>query len=988
MARRGRATLQAYLTSIAVVFLAVSLVGVMYERAASVGEAGSAARDDASFAANLAARDIDRGLETTRAAVAQLAANPQTAQFFDSPGGCAVRFFPTGSFAAGHYDVVTTDGAVVCSSMPETRPAGYEGAAWLPAARAGPAISGPAPDPRSGTQVVIVTAPIPGFGFAAAFLGLDALGPGLSSEFAGPRRLEFLVAAADGGRAVTRSIDPQRWAGRDLAATPFAAPGAGGPRRDVDGTSRFYSSAPVNTTGWSVYAGADRAQVLATIDAHARRELVLALAVLLIMVATALVVAKRIARPISMLSDEVRLAATNTRRPPVRVSGPREVARLAEDFNQLTAELRRELDSTARLAAIVESSRESIISWTTGGVITTWNPECERMYGFPAQEAIGQDLSLIVPPGKIAEIGMIHEEIVQGKPVQTLDTERVRRDGTIIDVAVTVSPIHDRTGAFVGLSSVGRDITVAKRAVEALRSSEARKGAVLASALDAIITMNGAGTIEEFNPAAERMFGYACATVLGRDLGEVLLPPGQRDVSDHGLDRYLSRGDDSLLGRRSELTAMRADGSLFPAEASVTLVDGRGSPVYTWFIRDRTADDAAEAQRQSLEQRLHQSQRLESLGQLAGGVAHDFNNLLAVIINYATFVASAVPDDEGVRFDVEQILSASERAVALTRQLLMFGRREPVQLETLDMNQVVEEFRSLLSRSAGDQVALVLVPAAEVAAIRADRGQVEQVLINLAVNARDAMPDGGILRFETSVIDLAGEGAVHHPGNRPGRYVRLSVVDSGVGMSPEVLARAFDPFFTTKGKTEGSGLGLATVYGIVSELGGDVTLTSEEGVGTTISMCFPVTTVAAAPRKAPSPTPIRGNGETVLVVDDQAAVRELTVRILRRNGYVVLDAESAAAAIEIAHDHAIDLLVTDVEMPKMDGPQLTEALHRRHPAVPVLYMSGYAQGVLGPRRALEGAALIHKPFNEAAILHLVHETIASGTRGAPTPVAP
>ncbi|MEY2459799.1 MAG: hypothetical protein QOG30_1629, partial [Acidimicrobiaceae bacterium] len=492
---------------------------------------------------------------------------------------------------------------------------------------------------------------------------------------------------------------------------------------------------------------------------------------------------------------------------------------------------------------------------------------------------------------------------------------------------------------------------------------------------------NDDGTIDEFNAGAERTFGYAAADVLGRKLADVIVPPEHREAHNRGLYRYLATGTEVLFGRRIEMKAMRANGDLFPAEVSINVVDAPGRQLFTGFVRDLTEQMAAEAERRSLEDRLHQAQRLESLGQLAGGVAHDFNNLLAVILNYAIFVAEAVPDDPSVQFDVAQIVSASERAARLTRQLLTFARREPVQPERLQLNAVVSDIRELLSRTIGEDVELDVHAGHDVPAIHADRGQTEQILLNLAVNARDAMPDGGTLTIETAAVDLDENYARLHPGAKPGRYVQLSVSDTGVGMSREVAAQAFDPFFTTKAKAEGSGLGLAIVYGIVAESGGAVNLYSEEGLGTTIKLFLPVDGDPRDASKVLPAAPIPGAGETVLVVEDQDAVRDVTVRILRRNGYVVLEAATGAEAISVAADNEIDLLLTDVVMPKMSGRELAEHLRISRPDLPVLYMSGYAQGVFGPLRVLdEGVALIPKPFNERALLQSVHNTLTSRER--------
>jgi two-component system cell cycle sensor histidine kinase/response regulator CckA len=518
---------------------------------------------------------------------------------------------------------------------------------------------------------------------------------------------------------------------------------------------------------------------------------------------------------------------------------------------QARIELQRTAERTERLAAIVESSSDSIVSWTPDGVITSWNAGSERMYGHTAAEALGQDMSLIVPLDRRDEIERFHGQALGGSPVPPFETRKRRKDGSTVDVSVAVSPIRDATTAIVGVSAVARDITDEKH------------------------------------------------------------------------------------------------------EAEV---------------------------RRSLEDRLHQSERLESLGQLAGGVAHDFNNLLAVILNYATFVAEAVGDDEAVQHDVQQIVDATERAVRLTRQLLMFGRRETVNPESLALDAVVEEVRAILATSLGEHIALIVRPAADLPAIRADRGQVEQVLLNLAVNARDAMPQGGTLTIETTsstVDDTQASGLVNLPR---GRYVRLAVSDTGSGMSPAVVARAFEPFFTTKPKGEGTGLGLATVHGIVSQAGGALTVHSEPAVGTTFELYFPAAAGdVARPPVGSGSTPRRGTGATVLVVEDQEAVRAVIVRLLRRNGYDVLEAATGAQAIAIAVQRPIHLLLTDVVMPVMSGPQLAARLRGRLPGLPVLYMSGYPEGVLGPRRTLaRGVALIEKPFVEDELLARVQDAIAAG----------
>jgi PAS domain S-box-containing protein len=400
----------------------------------------------------------------------------------------------------------------------------------------------------------------------------------------------------------------------------------------------------------------------------------------------------------------------------------------------------------------------------------------------------------------------------------------------------------------------------------------------------------------------------------------------------------------------------------------------------------------AEAERERLEGQLHQSQRMESLGQLAGGVAHDFNNLLAVILNYASFVAEeltkAAETPAGAQWaeplkDVEQIQLAAERAGLLTHQLLAFARREVVQARVLSLNSAITRMEQILRRTIGEQVELVIDLAAGLPTVVADPGQIEQIVLNLAINARDAMPAGGTLSIDTTAVEITGDedGGDAAPS---GLYVCFRVGDTGVGMSKEVRDRAFEPFFTTKPKGEGSGLGLATVYGIVSQSGGYTRIYSDEGIGTTITVLLPATRQDAT-RDEPDERVDRLNAlvgtETILVVEDEEALREVTRRILTRNGYTVVTAASGARAIELAAERAgpIDLVLTDVIMPKMQGPTVAKEVSQLRPGIRVLFMSGHAQTVLEAEAVLgTDFQLVEKPFNEAKLLAKVREVLDAG----------
>ncbi|MCA2213180.1 ATP-binding protein [Jidongwangia harbinensis] len=434
-------------------------------------------------------------------------------------------------------------------------------------------------------------------------------------------------------------------------------------------------------------------------------------------------------------------------------------------------------------------------------------------------------------------------------------------------------------------------------------------------------------------------------------------------------------------GRR--LRHRLADGTVTDVEVTSHLTSFGGRTV-----RCAVLDDVSE--REHLHRRLRQSERLESLGQLAGGIAHDFNNLLGIINGYASMsaadVAEAASDDPAwsrLHGDLLEIVAAGDRAAALTRQLLAFSRADEVtEPRVLDLNEVVADVEKLLRRTLGEDVTLVTRLTAAPEPIKADVGRLEQVLVNLAVNARDAMARGGTLTIDTDAVTVDDHYAAQHPGVRSGRYMRLRVSDTGTGMSRATLERAFEPFFTTKPKGQGTGLGLATIYGIITQAGGHAQIYSEPGHGTTVAALLPVVDEAAAAAVAPVAAPAPGTGETVLLVEDDDSLRALTERILQRNGYTVVSAGTGAEALELAGDlDTLDLLLTDVVMPDMQGPELAVAMCAGRPALPVIYMSGYAETILAARSTLpENAMLLSKPVSAHQLLAAIPRALRAAGR--------
>ncbi len=495
--------------------------------------------------------------------------------------------------------------------------------------------------------------------------------------------------------------------------------------------------------------------------------------------------------------------------------------------------------------------------------------------------------------------------------------------------------------------------------------SEELSGGLLLAAPDAILVMDG-GRIVLVNDRAEDMFGWSRAELLGQDV-QVLFTDATRATLEertHQADRM----QPGPIGT-SATTVRRRDGTELPVESSTAIVDTPQGRLGVAVVRDLTERLLAEQEkaRLRLEAQVHRSQRLESLGQLAGGIAHDFNNMLGVIVNYANFVIeeaqSEQPDAKLIIADAQQVIRAGERGTDLTHQLLAFARREVVRPEVLDLNRVIAEVEEMLRRTIGQQITLNYRPGVDLPPVTCDPGQIEQLLVHLALNARDAMPTGGTLVIDTSSAN---------------DLVQLRVSDDGRGMTAEVAEHAFEPFFTTKASGEGTGLGLATVYGIVTQAGGDVSLTSELAVGTTVTVLLPAVEADTTTPVVRAPVNTQGHGETLLVVEDEAALRDVAERILSGAGYHVLAAACGPAALELAEQHTgtIDLLVSDVVMPGMLGNELAERLTKVRPGTRVLYMSGYAQPVLHSQGTLEpGVALLEKPFMAVDLLTAVRRRL-------------
>ena len=489
----------------------------------------------------------------------------------------------------------------------------------------------------------------------------------------------------------------------------------------------------------------------------------------------------------------------------------------------------------------------------------------------------------------------------------------------------------------------------------------------------------------EINDAAAAFYGYPRPDLVALDVTR--LYPAE-DVAA-AVEAFAAAG---TIERQGPVRQIKRDGTV--VEVTIT---SHGLSFDGHRARCAVIEDVSE--REQLERRVRQSQRLESLGQLAGGVAHDFNNLLGIIVGYATMCAQDVetaaqgdPRWRSALDDLNRIIQAGDRATNLTRQLLSFARAEIAQTKVIDINTVVTGVELLLRRTIGEDIDMKTHLTSRPWLIRADPGQIEQVLFNLVVNARDAMPTGGTLTIETDPITVDEHYAAHHPGASVGRYMRLRVSDTGTGMSQATIDRAFEPFFTTKPKGQGTGLGLATIYGIVTQSGGYAQINSEPGAGTTFAALFPATHEATA-AEATGPDRTDGHGHTrnnitILLAEDEDSLRLLTQRILTRQGYTVIAASNGSEALELARQHpdGIDLLLTDVIMPQMSGHELAVRLQATNPTLPVVYVSGYAEPLLASRSSLPaGVTLLSKPVTEDEMLATLRRTLDARN---PSPAAP
>ena len=728
--------------------------------------------------------------------------------------------------------------------------------------------------------------------------------------------------------------------------------------------------------------------------AAAIRNTAIAVGLIAVLCAAALaaLVASTLTRPIRRLTSAVEGIGKSDPLPiPVDAKGEpgvlaRAFARVLAEANAKTCALQREVEEHRRteaardhhaareriFSAAVESSNDAIITKSLNGTITGWNPAAERLFGHTAAEAVGKSIDIIVPAGRIAEVHDILRRIGRGETIEHYETERMRSDGRAVEVSLSISPIKTPSGAIIGASKTARDITESRRAQEKLRESEQLARGIIDTALDAFVQIDEHGRILDWNSQAEKIFGWPRQDALGKSFIDLIVAESDRDELKAARGRFVSSGQDQIIGRRREIMALRRDGREFKAELSLTALRRREGILFNGFFRDLTDKIAAE-------DRIRQSEKMEAVGQLTGGIAHDFNNILTVITGTIEILAEAVEKDPQLAAITRMIDEAAARGAGLTQHLLAFARKQPLQPRETDVNTLIIDTARLLRPTLGEQIEIESVFADETRVATVDPNQLATAILNLAINARDAMPDGGKLTLETGPAFLDENYANLHGDVQPGHYTLIAVSDTGTGIPAAILDKVFDPFFTSKGPGKGTGLGLSMVYGFVKQSAGHIKIYTEEGHGTTIKMYLPPGTGTLPAADAATAPAVEGGHETILVVEDDRLVRDYVLTQLHSLGYVTLDAANGAEALALTEaGREFDLLFTDVIMPgAMNGRQLANELQQRKPGLKVLFTSGYTENAIIHHGRLDsGVLLLAKPYRKSDMAVMLRKALA------------
>ena len=637
-----------------------------------------------------------------------------------------------------------------------------------------------------------------------------------------------------------------------------------------------------------------------------------------------------------------------------------------------------DLEKSRRLyQELIESQGEGLGIVDINENFTFVNPAAEKIFGVGTGELVGRNIRDFVTNEEFSKILEQTERRKKGSS-NSYDMEITRPDGRRRILLMTATPRFTEKGEFLGAFGIFRDITERRQATQAVRESEERYRSLIE------LLPHGVGVLQNMrivfaNTAAVRMLGYDSADeLIGLD---ALIP-----LSDSEKERVLDMLRDIRSGKSAETVhyvtkAKKKNGQEFPVEAFVTAIQHEGEIALQIFMMDITEREKAEEEREALEEELRQAQKMESIGSLAAGIAHDFNNLLSPIIGYSEVALMNLQEKDPLREDLRQIHTAADRAKSLTQQLLAFGRKQVLNLKVADLNQIISESKGMLRRLIREDVHIEMMLSKDPGSVKADVAQIQQLIMNLVLNASDAMDQGGSISIETEKVVIEKEYADLQPDLNPGRYVVMTFSDTGRGMDAETIARIYDPFFTTKAKGHGTGLGLATVHGIVKQHGGHIAVESQVGIGSTFRVYLPSVQEEVEVEAKPSEEPgAAKTGETILIVEDDEPVRNLAVRILEGHGFKVISARDGDEAIYTAgkYEGGIDLLVTDVIMPGMNGRELFMKLFSKNRDLEVIYISGYSDDVVAQQGILEeGINFLQKPFSVKDLIRKVRYVLDS-----------
>ncbi|HUY33400.1 MAG TPA: response regulator [Pirellulales bacterium] len=640
-------------------------------------------------------------------------------------------------------------------------------------------------------------------------------------------------------------------------------------------------------------------------------------------------------------------------------------------------------ESRANLAAIVDCSDDAIISQTLDGTVLSWNKAAERMYGYSAEEVLGGTTEFLFPQDRADETRRLLAAVQRGEELRHFETVRMHKDGHRVSISLSVSPIEDGDGKIFGISKTARDFSERTKADQTLRESQERFELAVRGTSDGICDWGLTTGNAYWSPRVHEMLGFAdgelpstfdgiAARIHPEDRERTL-----RELSENTAERKPVRSEFRMLTKAGEYRWFQGRGE--------AVYDEAGTPYrFAGALTDITQRKQMDAELAQRDEQLRQSQKLEAVGLLAGGVAHEFNNLLQAIRGYTQFAMRDLPPDEQRFQDLEQVLQAAGRAATLTRQLLGFSRKEALRRVHVDPRQVVTDLVKMIKPLIGEHIEITTKVPREVGTLCADAGLLQQMLMNLCINARDAMPSGGRLTLSVKHVELSERYCALHTGVKRGPHVVFSLADTGCGMTPEVRNRIFEPFFTTKEVGRGTGLGLSMVYGIVQQHEGTINVYSEPGAGTTFKIYMPLVAGPVSIVEESAPLTARAGTETILLAEDEPMVRDLAVRILSGAGYSVMTAADGAQAVEIFESHAdsISLALLDAAMPKMNGHQVCQRIRLVKPDLPVVFCSGFhSQSERLEFLQDKGVRLVQKPFDPDDLLRTLREVLD----GVPVP---